>query len=96
MLHIYNSFEILLTRLFERINADDPAEREKKLNQILNFTELCYAVVPSLFLIINNITLVLCIGYIMGTSPSTLDLVQNFIAVEILVQAHSIIAKLMR
>ena len=69
---------------------------EQKLQDIKNFIELCFAVVPSFLLIISNLYLVMCIAFIMATSSTTLDLVQNFIAVEILVQAHTIIARLMR
>ena len=67
-----------------------------KQQDIKNFIELCFAVIPSLLLILSNLYLVMCIAFIMATSSTTLDLVQNFIAVEILVQAHTMIAKLMR
>ena len=68
----------------------------RHFEDVKNFIELCFAVFPSFLLIVSNLYLVMCIAFIMATSSTTLDLVQNFIAVEILVQAHSMIAKLMR
>jgi len=72
------------------------ATPEEKFKHIFDFYELLSAVGPAIFLIINNILLVLTVGVIMAISPDMLSLVQNFIAVEILVHVHEMIPPLMR
>ena len=72
------------------------ATPEEKFQHIFDFYELISAVGPAIFLIINNVLLVLTVGVIMAISTDMLSLVQNFIAVEILVHVHEMIPPLMR
>lgn len=69
---------------------------EEKFKHLFDFYELLSAVGPSFFLLINNLQLVITIGIIMAISTDMLSLVQNFIAVEILVHVHEMIPPLMR
>ena len=73
-----------------------PGTPEEKFSHIYDFYELLSAIVPAVFLIGNNIYLVVTIGTIMAISGDTLTLVQNFISVELLVHVHEIIPRIVR
>lgn len=82
--------------MFSTVDLKSERGRQEKLQSIVDFGLLCSAVVPTLFLVVNNIYLVITIGVIMGGSPDIITLVQNFVSVEILVHAPEMIAKIMR
>lgn len=85
-----------IKEVFSTVDLKSERGRQEKLQSIVDFGLLCSAVVPTLFLVVNNIYLVITIGVIMGGSPDIITLVQNFVSVEILVHAPEMIAKIMR
>ena len=85
-----------IKEVFSKADLLTEQGREEKLQSIVDFGLLCSAVVPTVFLIVNNMYLVVTIGVIMGTSTDIISLVQNFIAVEILVHVHEMLASIMK
>jgi hypothetical protein len=69
---------------------------DNKVEDIAEFYDFVSAIGPTMILVFNNFYLTTTIGFIMAVSPDLLDLVQNFIAVEILVKVHEIIPRIMR
>jgi hypothetical protein len=85
-----------IKEVFSSVDLKTERGRQEKLQSIIDFGLLCSAVVPTIFLVVNNFYLVIIIGTIMGGSPDILTLVQNFISVEILLHAPEMIAKIMK
>lgn len=69
---------------------------EEKLRHLFEFYEFFTGVGVSIMLTANNAMFVVVIGVLMGYSTDLLSLVQNFIAVEVLIKTHEYIARIMR
>jgi len=85
-----------ISRVFAKVDISSKRGREEKIQSIVDFGLLGAAVVPTVFLVINNLMLVITIGIIMGRSTDTIALVQNFISIEILVHVHEMIPEVLR
>jgi hypothetical protein len=93
----YINFNKMFSEDLQRIAREDPS-RKDAVNQILLQAALrdSSTIILTIALQAANILLLTTVAIVMGTSHSVLNLVQNFISVEIIVHIHEFVPKALR